>query len=150
MIKYLFISCCICLSFIQLRGQSISGDLVFKDKPLWIEMMNDTSENYFRTVEAFKIYYSHHPLPKEAMDSRETGTFERDLGLQDAEEPLIDTDNIRDHIDYHAEVRAFKAWFYTSQSWLREDGSITGPRERQAIIDQQQKELKTIEKSQQK
>jgi len=126
----------------------------YKKKPEWIRMMNDTSANYYETVKAFRLFFKDRVLPKEANEMEGRDSFEKEVGLE-GENEKNEKERKRElkkkkqnpaEPDYSAEVRAFKGWFYSTKPWVREDGSIIGPAERQQIVDRQQQELKEIEK----
>ena len=128
----------------------------YKKKPVWIQMMNDTSVNYFETVKAFREYYEDRALPKEANEVEGKDSFEEEIGLDERaiggkkskkERKREKRKPNPKEINYAAEVRAFKGWFYGTKPWVRRNGSIIGPGERQAIVDRQQAELKQIEKA---
>lgn len=142
--------------FSNSHAQSSYKKSEYKKRPVWIDMMNDTSANYFETIKAFKAYYKDRALPKEAMENPDGDSFERDLGLindEGEEKEREEKERMQKHrkpepeVSHASEVRAFKGWFYSIKPWVRSDGSIVGPQEQQAIINQQQQELKQIEKS---
>jgi len=121
-------------------------------------MMNDTSANYFETVKAFREFFKERYLPEEPWEKQQEGgdSFEIEVGLEDEKKDGKKSDKEKERENrkqdpnepnYAAEVRAFKSWFYSIKPWVRADGSITGPKEQQAIIDQQQQELKATEKA---
>lgn len=129
----------------------------YKKSPVWIQMMRDTSANYYETLRAFREYFQDIPLPKEPGEFEEEETFEKEVGLEEAKEKKSKRELRREarkvakrnrkYPNLAGEVRAFKGWFYSVQPWVREDGSIVGPAEQQAIVDQQQSELKATEKA---
>lgn len=127
----------------------------YKKNPVWIQMMNDTSANYFETVKAFREYFKERALPKEPFEVEGEDDFEKEVGLEENEDKKKSKRELRrearkknpNEPDYAAEVRAFKGWFYRIKPWVKEDGSITGPKEQQAIIDRQQSELRETEKA---
>jgi hypothetical protein len=133
--------------------------------PIWIDLMNDPNANYFETIRAFREFWKDRVLPKEPF---ETGVdqFEMEVGLIDESERASAKAMAREEREekeraanpkkhdesmlYAAQVRAFKGWMQDVKPWVRTDGSIISPAERQAIIDQQSKELKAIENTQKK
>lgn len=127
----------------------------YKRSPVWINMMNDTTANYFETVRAFREYFEERALPKEPFEVEGEDDFEKEVGLEENEGGKKSKRELRREArkrnpkepDYTAEVRAFRGWFYRIKPWVREDGSIIGPKEQQAIIDRQQAELKATEKA---
>jgi hypothetical protein len=130
----------------------------YKKHPVWIQMMNDTTANYFETVKAFREFFKDRVLPKEPFELEGSDAFEREVGLEkEGKTGESEKEKKREKAkinpaeqDYSAEVRAFKGWFYSVKPNVRSDGRIIGPAERQSIIDRQQKELKEVEKANRK
>lgn len=126
----------------------------FSKKPIWIDMMNDPSANYYQTIEAFRLFWKDRVLPEEPFENHELDTFEREVGLESETES--EEEREREHERkikrqkrngkpddtslYASEVRAFKAWIIAVKPWVREDGSIISQEEQQRIIDAQTKE----------
>ena len=148
----LIIAVLICLAKVNAQSGSINAN--YKKNPVWIQMMNDTSANYYETIKAFREYFRDRLLPKEPLEKDGADSFEKAIGLEENEGEIYkDKDKDKDKRKrknepaLSAEVRAFKGWFYSIQPWVLDDGRIVGPIEQQAIIDKQQYELKTIEKA---
>ncbi len=125
----------------------------YKKEPLWIEMMNDPKANYYETLKAFRNYWKDRVLPREPFEMEGTESFEREVGLINEKESEKEREREEKRnakrknkgVDYSAEVRAFKGWIQGVKPWVRADGSILSEQERQAIIDNQQKELRETE-----
>jgi hypothetical protein len=154
-IKFLLIATGICIYAVSTFAQPAYKKSDYKDHPVWIRMMNDTSANFNETVKAFREYFKDRALPKEANEIEGQDSFEKEVGL-DLQENGEKSEKERERemkktkpgeLNYASEVRAFKGWFYGVQPWVRADGSIIGPAERQSIIDRQQRELKETEKN---
>ncbi|MES2778022.1 MAG: hypothetical protein V4722_27850 [Bacteroidota bacterium] len=162
--KRIILLLCFACSLFAVDAQNKYHPKDYKSKPVWIQMMDDTAVNYFETVKAFRTFYTYRFLPKEPMETEESDAFEQEVGLEETETASktvkeLERERIRDNKrksrysnepNYATEVRAFKAWFYKTQSWLRSNGSIIGPSEQQLIINRQQAELKAIEAANQK
>jgi hypothetical protein len=127
----------------------------YKKEPLWIVMMEDTTVNFYETVKAFREYFEERAMPKEPMETEGGDSFEREVGLEERDggeksekererENRIQNPN---EPSYASEVKSFRGWYYSTQPWVRENGTIVGPLERQAIIDKQTEELKEIERT---
>lgn len=129
---------------------------LYKEKPVWIDMMQDPGVNFFETVKAFREYWTGYELPEEPEEMELNGRFKRDIGLKSdkaiardtaPERPLPKrTDTNGNDLGY--EVKQFKGWFRDSQPWVRKDGHIMTLEERQQLIDRQQQELRAIESNQ--
>lgn len=131
----------------------------FKKEPVWIEMMNDPSANYYQTIEAFRAFWEDRQLPKEPFEDPKMETFEKEVGLigdgetEESRERKLERKkrrkiNTETERDYAAQVRAFKGWMQNVKPWVQADGSIISPEEQQRIIDKQQRELKEQEQKQ--
>jgi len=151
--KFYLLCAGILLFTCSINAQTRYKPAEFKNHPVWIKMMNDTSANYFETVKAFRAYFEDRALPKEANEIEGSDSFEKEVGLDvpgnnkksEKEQEREKKKTGPDDRNLSAEVRAFKGWFYGIQPWVREDGSLIGPAERQAIIDRQKNELKNTE-----
>jgi len=119
--------------FAGTQAQSLSDKKLQKD-PLWIPMINDTTTNYFDAVEAFNQYWSVRPLPKQEEDVLGKGEeYEKKEGFLDA---LLTTKNekrARESQQYSFEYKRFKRWQIMVEPWVKEDGSITTPKEQLLI-----------------
>ncbi len=140
-------------SYAQVRAVKESD---YKENPLWINMMNDPNANYFETVKAFRIYFTDRYLPEEPWEKMQEGadSFEKEVGLENEKNGRRKSERERERekrkqqpsdINYAAEVRAFRSWFYSIQPWVQSDGSIVSPAEQQKIIDLQLRELREQE-----
>jgi hypothetical protein len=128
------------------------------ETPKWVKMMYDPNCNYFQTLEEFRNFWKGKALPEEPFEDQEMDVFEREVGLianekeHSAREVLEELARKAKKLgglntrSYAMEVRAFKGWMQDVKPWVREDGSIIGLIDQQKIIDQQQAELKQIEK----
>ena len=127
----------------------------YKKKPIWIQMMKDPSANYNETVKAFREFFKERALPKEPGEVEGSDAFEKQVGLEDNDgDKKSEKERERElkkrnpnEPSYAFEVRAFKGWFYETKPWVRADGTIISKKERQAIVDKQQQELKATEKA---
>jgi alpha-galactosidase/6-phospho-beta-glucosidase family protein len=148
------------VSTISSSAQTAKKKVDFERNPVWIDMMNDTTANFYETVEAFREYFKDRPLPKEPFETEEGDVFEKEIGLEEEWEEGNKSEKEKERErerelrkrntkepSYAAEVRAFKGWYFESKLWLRENGTVIGPMERQSIVDRQQEELRAIEKA---
>ncbi len=125
--------------FVGTHAQSLSDKKLQKD-PVWIPMINDTTTNYFEAVEAFNQYWSVRPLPKQEDDVLGQGEeFDKKEGFIDA---LITTKKEKREKEsqlYAFEYKRFKRWQIMVEPWVKEDGSIAGPKEQILIWDKSEK-----------
>jgi len=135
----------------------IPREKTMRKKPVWIDMMRDTSANFYETVKAFRLYYKEHYLPREPGEIEKNDAFERLVGLIDdpggmPSETASEREEKRRSLAgeggqyrYAAEVRSFRGWYFNNAPWVRADGSVIGPLERQQLVDRQQAEQRNIE-----
>ncbi len=121
------------------QAQSLTDKKLQKD-PVWISMINDTTTNYFEAVDAFNQYWSVRPLPKQEDDVLGKGEeFDKKEGFVDA---LITTKKEKREKEsqiYAFEYKRFKRWQILVEPWVKEDGSIAGPKEQLLIWDKGEK-----------
>ena len=140
---------------VKIQAQNKPRKVNYEKEPAWIKMMDDPNANYFETIKAFKKYYRERPLPEEPNEVAGGDAFEKEIGLEEENGKKKSKRELKrearklglNEINYAGEVRAFRAWFYSIQPWVKADGSIISPAEQQAIIEKQQNELKEIEKA---
>ena len=128
---------CICL--IGMFGSKAQTNKQYSDKdyakkPLWINMMADTSVNFFEIEKAYNTYWQHHTMPATEHDvigekaEREKHPSKRMLRKMDA-------DN-----DMRMAVKKYEWWCAQMKPYVQDDGRILTPTERLKIWEQQQNE----------
>jgi hypothetical protein len=151
MFKKHILGCFMSLFLVCAYGQGASDRNNPSSEPTWIVAMQDPNILYEQAIAQFVEFWKFRKMPKEAFEEEEESAL--DKRVEEAREKLIAEDkatfvknDVYKNRNFAAEVRAFKGWLKEAQLWLKEDGTIYSLEERQAIIDQQQKELKRIEK----
>ncbi|MEY4875184.1 MAG: hypothetical protein RL708_333 [Bacteroidota bacterium] len=141
---------CFLVSKFSIAQQSISKKK-YRNNPVWIQMMNDPTANYFETIKAFREFWKEKKLPCEAGEEEGMDAFEVEVGLKDANkieskrEKRREERNNKDAKMYAYEVKQFKGWVQRVKPWVKPDGTIMTLDEQQKLIDQQRNELKEIE-----
>lgn len=134
-----------------LVAQNLSKNKLYRQKPVWIQMMNDPKANYFETIKAFREFWKEKKLPCEAGEEAGIDAFEVEVGLKDANkreskwERKREERNNKDAKMYAYEVKQFRGWVMQVKPWVKQDGTIMTLEEQQQLIDQQRNELKEIE-----
>ena len=116
----------------------------YKNKPLWIDMMEDTTANYYEAIKAFDIYWVGRLKPMEEEDiiseimskkeEREREKNERKIAkLKPAQRAEFD------RMKY--ETKRFENWKREVFPFVQESGQILTPYERQEIWKKQQIEI---------
>lgn len=121
----------ISLSASAQKNQPFS-DAAAARKPLWIAMLDDTTANYFRVEQAFKIYFAHHEAPEEEHDvigehaERQKHLSKRARRRRAAEDAM------------RMDVKRYYRWHEQTLPYVQPDGRILTPTERLAIWRAQQ------------
>lgn len=108
----------------------------------WINNLRDTSANFTSTVENFKKYISGNNRTNKSTNNQ--NSFEN---VDDFFKVLniIPDQNILNKDNSAFEIKMFKGWYFQNINWLKADGTIMGPKERQLIIENQANQLRIIE-----
>lgn len=139
MLRFNSILCILLFSFLSLNiyAQRPISENAFKQYPHWIQMMDDTSANYFETEKAFSLYWSIREKPKEEDEI---------LGMSEANEKekenkegwlkrLFRKKRDIDETEMAFALKRYKHWHFMMEPWVQEDGRILYPSERKAILD---------------
>jgi hypothetical protein len=118
---------CLWLSM-AVYGQS--GKYQVKDypnKPVWIDMIRDTTVNYFETEKAFNTYFQYHEKP----GGEEEETKEREwlkTHRSDRDERAFHEKN-----ELRMDVKKYERWKQKMQPYIQPDGTILTPSQRLQI-----------------
>ncbi|MCC7222573.1 MAG: hypothetical protein IT273_02530 [Chitinophagales bacterium] len=137
--KILFLMLTILSINAALHAQKVYDKSLFASQPIWIEMMDDPNVNYYEAVEAFNTYWKGRKIPpnKEKRQTDEYKTFFATLSIAERQE--------YERVFLH--YKRFKNWMRNEKSWVQPDGSLLPEAEKQVIIDQQEAELRAIERA---
>jgi hypothetical protein len=115
----------------------------FKENPTWINMMEDSTVNYYEAIKTFNNYWKGKIKPIEEMDIK-------DMEALTAEEKEIRKNYFQnlslqeraefDLLQYH--YKRFKQWKKEILPFVQEDGRILTMNERIEIWNKQQLEIK--------
>lgn len=98
--------------------------------PLWIEMLDDTSANFFEVEKAFETYFKHHELPVSEHDMiGEHAQREKKVGKKEQRK-------VEEESYLRRQVKKYHRWHEKMLPWVQPDGRILGPTERLAIWQQ--------------
>lgn len=112
----------------EIRAYDSTGSKDYSLYPWWIEMMDDSSANYFEVQKAFDAYWEGKIIPV-----REENEVRPIHDPAKQELPIIDT-------RYVAEVKTYKAWLRYYKYLHEEDGTIFPPSRIMAEWERQMKE----------
>jgi|GEM_PF-1963990 len=112
----------------DIKAYDSTGSKDFVHYPWWIEMMDDSSANYFEVQKAFDAYWAGKIIPV-----REENEVRPIHDPANQSLPIIDT-------KYVAEVKTYKAWLRYYEFLHDEDGTIFPPSRMMAEWERQMKE----------
>lgn len=120
---YLLLLCCWGITICQAQT-SVHTDKEYARTPYWINMIKDTSVNYFEAEKAFRIYFEHHKKPEgEQEDIGEHEKREKNLSRRERRE--MQRDN---HM--RMEVKRYEHWHDMMRPYVQANGYILTPAER--------------------
>jgi len=123
----------LCFVATHLFAQQKHPEKDYARRPLWIDMMDDTTANFFEVEKAYSIYWAHHEKPEGEHDiigerkEREKIPSRRKQRRLQAENKL------------RMAVKKYERWHEDTLPWVQADGRILTPSERLAIWKAQQK-----------
>ncbi len=126
------ISFLICSSFLQTKAQNLNASSNYKTDPVWIQMMELPTTNYFEIQKAFDTYFKYHELPKieeEHWGEINPNEFKEKEAKQKLNEKAVEmTVKQKRAAQYKNEmiyqVKRYKEWLRMMAPRVREDGSI--------------------------
>ena len=135
----------------------------FKDKPVWIKMMDDENVNYFLALEAFDTYWKGRELPNEENEEREmsimppnpkdktaVAKYNREIRERDEEQKreagkTLNEKDLPEH-EWKREMilqcKRFKDWKLSVKPFVQNDGHILTIQERDSMYQQKLNESK--------
>jgi len=112
----------------NVRGQAIAyTDKDYARKPLWIDMIKDTTTNFFTVEHAYKVYFQHHEKPLGEDDeigeheARQKNPSKRERKQMQAEQHM------------RMEVKKYERWHDRMLPYVQSDGTILTPAQRLEI-----------------
>ncbi|NDC31092.1 MAG: hypothetical protein EBZ58_09205 [Bacteroidetes bacterium] len=122
----------------------------YSNQPMWIEMMDDSSVNYYEALKAYEQYWQNRIRPQEEEDAinehgsrkaeREREKFEKKLAKMTPAERTV-----FDRMKY--ECKRFDNWKREVKKFVQEDGHILSYDQKLEIWNRQQVEMKKLNKS---
>ena len=143
LMKAIFIVCALLLSLSELNAQNYTppNKAALKDyrnNPKWIDMMKDTSANYYTTTIAFDEFWKGKPNPIELMEHGEGEEHDHEGEEHEGEEYEKVSEREREElIKYAMDYKQFKFWQMQHKGFLHPDGTIMNEKEIQALAQQE-------------
>ncbi|MEI6881683.1 MAG: hypothetical protein WCK82_10210 [Bacteroidota bacterium] len=147
----LFFSFMLLLSLNAIKAQETKyNPKEYSNQPMWIEMMDDSSVNYYEALKAYEQYWQNRIRPQEEEDAinehgsrkaeREREKFEKKLAKMTPAERTV-----FDRMKY--ECKRFDNWKREVKKFVQEDGHILSYDQKLEIWNRQQVEMKKLNKS---
>ena len=147
----LFFCFMLLLSLNAIRAQETKyNPKEYSNQPMWIEMMDDSSVNYYEALKAYEQYWQIRIRPQEEEDAinehgsrkaeREREKFEKKLAKMTPAERTV-----FDRMKY--ECKRFDNWKREVKKFVQEDGHILSYDQKLEIWNRQQVEMKKLNKS---
>ncbi|MCX6230818.1 MAG: hypothetical protein NTZ33_04675 [Bacteroidetes bacterium] len=143
----------ICFSFIlllftlkgnaQLQNDSLSD---YKNKPLWINMIDNPEANYYEAIKAYETYFQYHKKPKMEEDSRAEANENNENETDDEYLKSLSPEELNNYGLMKYQVKRFENWINEMKPFVQENGHILTEEERAGIWQKQQKEIKRQQK----
>ncbi|OJW82920.1 MAG: hypothetical protein BGO69_02470 [Bacteroidetes bacterium 46-16] len=134
--KFMLLCLLLCCTATVHAQQKQYTDKDYARTPVWIDMMDDTTTNYFEAEKAYKIYWQHHEKPG----------GEHDIIGEHAEREKIPSKHrqkkIRQDDDMRMAVKKYERWRQRVLPYVQQDGRILGPAQRLAIFEAQKENNK--------
>ena len=123
---YIFLFCC-CVVYTSQAQQKAYSEKEYAKTPVWIEMIKDTSVNFFDAENAYKTYFKHHEKPEgEQEDIGEHAKREKHPSKR--EQRKMQKEN---HM--RMEVKKYEHWRDRILPYVQPDGTILTPAQRLQI-----------------
>lgn len=108
----------------------------YAKKPLWINMLDDTTANYFEVEKAYNTYWQHHEKPEGEHDVIGEHEEREKIPSRRKQRKIEAENNLR------IAVKKYERWHEQMLPWVQADGRILTPSERLAIWKQQSQSSK--------
>ncbi len=104
--------------------------------PVWIDMMDDTTANYFEAEKAYKIYWQHHDFPGGEHDIIGEHAEREKIPSKRKQRKIQQNDKMR------MAVKKYEHWHMRMLPYVQEDGRILTPSQRLALFEAQKNKTK--------
>lgn len=150
-INKVFFSFLLLLGITAVKAQEVKyNPKEYHIKPYWIEMMDDSTVNYYEALKSYETYWQDKLKPQEEEDAinehgsrkeeREREKFEKKLAkMTPAERTEFD------RMKY--ECKRFDNWKREVKQYVQEDGHILSYDQKLEIWNRQQEEMKKLNKT---
>ena len=125
MLKPLLFTICILHGFNLFAQKNKETD--YRKNPVWIQMMEESSVNYFEAVLAFNLYWEHRNKP---LEEDELFSANQEDKMEDNFIARKRSEKNESNEDVAFAYKKFKRWQITNASLIHEDGTLLTPEER--------------------
>ena len=113
----------------QIINDTTSRYKVYRTTPLWKDMIDDSTANYFEVQKAFALFWEGKKLPEEEEEViGEKGRLKNNLINRIFNANELKEQELRDK--YAFDYKRYRRWLIKTEPYVKEDGSIMTPSER--------------------
>ena len=113
---------------------------IYRDTPVWKDMLDDTTANYFEVQKAFALFWEGKELPEEEDDViGENGRLQNNFINRVFRGEELRSQQLRDA--YAFDYKRYQHWLLRMEPYVQEDGRILYPYERLQLWRQHYEEL---------
>jgi len=127
----------------QLQNDSVKD---YKNKPLWIDMIDNPATNYYEAIIAYDTYFRYHKKPKMEEDSKAESMEDNENEADDDYIKSLSPEDLNNYALMKYHVKRFENWINEMKPFVQENGRILSDEERAAIWQKQQQEIKRQQK----
>jgi hypothetical protein len=144
---YLFV-CFLLLLFTNKANAQHQNDSLtdYKNKPLWIDMIDNPKANYYEAIKAYDTYFQYHKKPKMEEDSKAESLGDDENEADDDYIKSLSPEALNNYALMKYQVKRFENWINEVKIFVQEDGRILSEEERAVIWQKQQNEIKRLQK----
>lgn len=114
---------------------------MYRISPVWKDMINDTSANFFEVQKAFQLFWDGKELPEEEEDViGEKGRLKNSFVNKLFNNRELKEQQLRESLTF--DYKRYRRWIIKTEPYVKEDGSIMTPTERIQLWEKQIDELK--------
>ena len=123
---YMIVFCC-CIAGKAGAQQHTYAEKDYAKTPVWIQMIKDTSVNFFDAEKAFKTYFQHHARPAGEQEDIGEHAKQEKYPSKRKQKKLQKENHMR------MEVKKYEHWRTMMLPYVQPDGSILTPAQRVRI-----------------
>ena len=106
----------------------------YHKNPHWIKMMSDSSVNFYEAKTAFEEFWKDKPTPESILEGEKEEEHKRSFVARVLKSDATYNAEITQYTEDH---KKFLFWLRQNAPYVKEDGTLMSPEERDALIQQE-------------